>query len=70
MTLSLISVLSQDVTALWLLLKTSAGVWALLCCKRQGVGVVVMTIDGTRWTRWALLMLGSYCRLNRECVRV
>lgn len=43
MTLSLISVLSQDVTALWLLLKTSAGVWApwasaMVCCKRQGVG--------------------------------
>lgn len=30
MTLSLISLLSQDVTALWLLLKTSAGV--SVCC--------------------------------------
>lgn len=36
MTLSLISVLSQDVTALWLLLKTSAGVWAL-CSVCYGV---------------------------------
>lgn len=49
MTLSLISVLSQDVTALWLLLKTSAGVWALpefavVCCKRRGWGGLCMTI--------------------------
>lgn len=68
MTLSLISVLSQDVTALWLLLKTSAGVWAMVCCKRQGWGGLCMTIDGTRWARWAVLMLGSYCQLNRQGV--
>lgn len=61
MTLSLISVLSQDVTALWLLLKTSAGVWALrsgrsvevavVCCKSQGWGGLCMTIEETRWAR-------------------
>lgn len=70
MTLSLISVLSQDVTALWLLLKTSAGVWApwasaLVCCKRQGVGWAVY--DNTLGELGGLaLMPGSYCWLKRQ----
>ena len=43
MTLSLISLLSQDVTALWFLLKTSAGV--SVCCVPVFRGTSKFAVD-------------------------
>lgn len=61
MTLSLISLLSQDVTALWLLLKTSPGGLVLVLWSYCWLGTLklVEPIAGYRWG-WGMGWLG--CR--------